>query len=324
MLIGCVAVFIAGIPVTVRADPPEVEGPSLYAGGRVDFGAIQDSEGGRNAGFEDMYVDFTLRPNEYNRVLLTLEGEKTGASTAAHVPVFELTTDAGSYFSLPVGFELTAGLTNLYTGKYEVTGHAYERTLVRSGVDSIPLKVYAESGGVGVTAGTGFGTDAANALSLVFGTERSAYEAFYVSGSEEGKAGFSFSAGELFGGIFGLAFGTAVRPESEGWSFGAGTRVRYLGLEGGLSLNGEKGSVPSKVGLELDRAWKDFGTAASLALFNENGDGLSFYGAGLSLYMVTAGARWRAGYIITENGYSYGSAVALEKGGAYFRAWLDF
>jgi hypothetical protein len=52
-------------------------------------------------------------------------------------PYLYLTTDLGMWFDLPVGLKNTFGYTSVYSRKYEVTGSARERDLIRSNIDPV-------------------------------------------------------------------------------------------------------------------------------------------------------------------------------------------
>jgi len=130
--------------------------------GEFTFGMLTPFDSDYAAiGFSNAYVDFNWWPDEYNTLLMELAASKeysqTGNTGTPTITYFELTTDIGSYFGLPIGLKNTAGVTSLYTNKYEVTGHAWERTKVRSDIDPLAWKIWLDFGVVQVTTAIGFG-----------------------------------------------------------------------------------------------------------------------------------------------------------------------
>jgi len=106
--------------------------------------AAEDTDKGA-IGFSNMYADVSLAVDDYNTVLFELAGSKVFTQsviasidpTAADpadmvtmgaifsVPYFQLETDVGGALGLPIDLTNTAGLTSLWSRKYEVTavGH---------------------------------------------------------------------------------------------------------------------------------------------------------------------------------------------------------
>jgi hypothetical protein len=205
-------------------------------------------------GFSNAYVDFNWWPDEYNTLLMELAGSKEYSTTAGGagnptIAYFELTTDIGSYFGLPIGLKNTAGLTSLYTNKYEVTGHAWERTKIRQAIDPLAWKIWLDIGVVQLTTAIGFGETTNNPAAPWYTgapEEKGQFndfgiyaflpavgpveiEAFYLSQNNKdlkGALGATVKADGILNGMLGVAGGFVydLRKVSEGGGSGS-----YLG-----------------------------------------------------------------------------------------------
>jgi len=151
-------------PEQRNAKLAEVKASPLKVSGEFTFGMATPFDSDyAGIGYANAYVDFTWYPDEYNSLLLELAFSKEYSTNAgiggvgASWPYFELTTDVGKALDLPVGLFNTIGLTSLYTNKYEVTGHAWERTKIRSDIDPVAWKIKVDASMVQITAGIGFG-----------------------------------------------------------------------------------------------------------------------------------------------------------------------
>jgi len=223
--------------------------------GEFTFGMLTPFDSDYAAvGFSNAYVDFNWWPDEYNTLLMELAGSKEYSTSAGGggnptIAYFELTTDLGSYFGLPIGLKNTAGITSLYTNKYEVTGHAWERTKVRQAIDPLAWKIWLDAGIVQLTTAIGFGerTNDPNVPWNTGGPEEKgqfndfgvyAYlpavgpveiEAFYLAQNNKdlkGALGGTVKADGLLNGMLGVAGGFVydLRKISEGGGSGS-----YLG-----------------------------------------------------------------------------------------------
>jgi len=159
-------VFAASMydPEQRNAKLAEVKASPLKVSGEFTFGMLTPFDSDfAGIGYSNAYVDFTWYPDEYNSLLLELAFSKAFstnagiAGTGASWPYFELSTDVGKALDLPVGLVNTIGLTSLYTNKYEVTGHAWERTKIRSAIDPLAWKIKADLGKAQITTAIGFG-----------------------------------------------------------------------------------------------------------------------------------------------------------------------
>jgi len=159
-------VFAASMydPEQRNAKLAEVKASPLKVSGEFTFGMLTPFDSDyAGIGYSNAYVDFTWYPDEYNSLLMELAFSKEYSNNAGIAgpgvswPYFELSTDVGKALDLPVGLVNTIGLTSLYTNKYEVTGHAWERTKIRSAIDPLAWKIKTDLGKAQITAGIGFG-----------------------------------------------------------------------------------------------------------------------------------------------------------------------
>ncbi|MGQ9616732.1 MAG: hypothetical protein ACUVWJ_10090, partial [Spirochaetota bacterium] len=215
--------------------------------------------------------------------------------------------------------------------KYEVSGHAYERTLVRSSVDPVGLVAAFDFGPATLDVGIGFGQGVGgNDLGLLLTVPEvgpASLEVFYMAPNNDdfkGKFGVDVKAADLLDGMLGLAAGFMYDTVNEVYAYGVGASVKYNIVTAGVSFNGNKDNPMNQMGIDVDAALTDqFGATFAMGLsFAEGAD--TFQGADISGYAKAGGATWRVGYIITENGYAYGSNVSAPEGGLYFSAGIDF
>jgi hypothetical protein len=319
----------------------------LKASGEFTFGGMTSFDAATaNQGFANFYVDFTIWPDEYNSILL----EVAGASWATPTPTlayFELTTDVGAYFGLPVGLKNTAGRTSLYTNKYEVTGHAYERDMVRSWIDPLAWKFLVDAGMVQATAAIGFGegAEALNDIGIyVFVPDIAGMaeaELWYLAQDNadyKGKFGLSVKVPEIadmFGFAGGFVFNTVDGAVPE-WAYGVGgvvnLSVSTMMAKIGVSLDGNDVDALDKLAVDADLNAGSVGLVGTIALnFAELPDE-TFYGAEISAYVQAGAAKWAIGYTIANDAfgadprgfYNYTCAVESIDGGLFLNADIDF
>jgi len=239
-------------PEQRNAKLAEVKASPLKASGEFTFGMLTPFDSDfAGIGYSNAYVDFTWYPDEYNSLLLELAFSKEFSNNAVigapgvSWPYFELSTDVGKALDLPVGLINTIGLTSLYSNKYEVSGHAWERTKIRSSIDPLAWKIKTDLGKAQITAGIGFGerTNAVPALPWTTGgvEEKGQFndfgvyafipeigpvqaEAWYLSQNNpdfKGKLGFSVKSNKAFindmltfagGFMYDLVEGSASAP----------------------------------------------------------------------------------------------------------------
>jgi hypothetical protein len=321
----------------------EEEAAVLKASGELTFGTVTPFDAANGAiGFYNFYVDFTLWPDMYNSVLLEVAGSGAnsnwGSSAAAPTPTlpyFEMTTDVGGFLDLPVGLKNTAGRTSLYTNKYEVSGHAYERSKVRSFIDPLAWKFAVDADVVAVTAALGFG-EGAEALNDIgvyafvpAVADMADIEIWYLAQDNadyKGKFGASVKVtdiADMIGVAGGFVFDTVDGAVPE-WAFGVGASAAYMDYTLGVSLNGDDVDTLDQFGIDADAKFGDFGANAALGMsFADGAD--TFQGAEIAAYIVIGNAQWTAGYTIADGtGYAYNPAVAGPDGGLFVNADIDF
>jgi hypothetical protein len=274
LILSAIVVLVAfAVPVfAMEMYDPEQRLAKLYdekaspvkLSGEFTFGMITPFDSDyAGVGFSNAYVDFNWWPDEYNTLLMELAGAKEYSNAALGntpgIAYFELTTDIGSYFGLPIGLKNTAGVTSLYTNKYEVTGHAWERTKVRQAIDPLAWKIWVDVGIVQLTTAIGFGerTNDPTAPWYTGGPEEKgqfndfgvyAYlpavgpveiEAFYLAQDNKdlkGALGGTVKADGILNGMLGVAGGFVydLRKISEGG--GSGSYLGGYGYRTGGSL----------------------------------------------------------------------------------------
>ncbi len=321
--------------------------------GEFTFGAMTPFDAPKGAiGFSNMYTDVSLAVDDYNTVLFELAGSLaftqelatftvdpvTGDVTINQgaffkVPYFQLETDFGSALGLPVGLKNTAGLTSLYSRKYEVTGHAYERTKVRSWIDPLAWKFEVGTDMVTVDFALGFGEgseDLNDIGVLVLAPEvgPASVEAFYLvqdNADYKGNFGIDAKATDLVNGMLSVAAGFKYDTFNETWAYGVGASVVYSPATIGVSLNGDDVDTVDQLGIDVDAMLTDTYGATVAVGMDLDGTADTFQGADISVYAKAGAATWRLGYVITDgNGYYYGPAVGGPDGGIYMNADIDF
>ena len=225
----------------------EEKAAPLKVTGEFTFGFISSFDSDTSSvGFANAYIDLIWYPDEYNSVLMEIALTKEYSQSpligggVATFPYFQLETDIGAYFGLPVGLVNTMGLTSQYTNKYEVTGHAWERDMIRTAIDPLAWKFKVDFGMAQLTTMIGIGetTNADRpwntpesqldpADPLYVEEEKGAYndlgfylfvpavgpaeiEAWYMAKNDpdlKGRVGASAKADGLVGGLLGVAGG---------------------------------------------------------------------------------------------------------------------
>jgi len=326
-------------PEARAAKLAEVKASPLRVSGEFTFGAITPFDAATaNSGFYNMYVDFTLYVDDYNSVLFEVAGNKTFTPGTFTVPYFELTTDVGKALDLPIGLKNTAGLTSLYSRKYEVTGLAYERAATRPFIDPLAWKFAIDAmGKATITAGLGFGQggDLFNDIGVIVEIPAigpASAEAYYLSNNNadfKGILGFDVKATGLLNEMLSVAGGffydmVEVAAENP-WFWGVGASVKYSKLTAGLSANGNNVDAFNVLGIDADYALTDvFGLQAGVGLAFADG-AETFQGADIGAYAKIGAAKWSIGYVIADaTGFAYVPAVAGIDGGLYLNADINF
>jgi hypothetical protein len=340
----------------------DAEAPAAIFHGEFTFGMATPFDASKGAiGFKNSYIDVSIWPFEYNAITVELEqggefwSEASGGAPFWKAPYIYLTTDIGAYFYLPIWLVNNIGVTSLYSRRYEVTGHTYERNLVRSGID--PIAWYAEMD-VGIFTldfGLGFGEgdpddvgpltakDMRDIGMILMVPELGPIdlEAFYLAQDNrdyKGNIGMDAKLQDIVP-LLDFAGGFMYDLVDENFFYGFGAMFTYFGkLNLGFSFNGwdedavyqmgfdaavDFGGYGLEAGLGLSLAGTDYGTFPN-GEDSPGDDTETFQGAEVSVWLAINTATLRAGYIITENSYSYASAVAPPEGGFFITADIDF
>jgi hypothetical protein len=350
----------------------EEEAAVLKASGELTFGTVTSFDAPTDAiGFYNYYVDFTMWPDMYNSILLEVAGSASngnwgggnvGDTPFASLPYFELTTDVGGFLDLPVGLKNTAGRTSLYTNKYEVTGLAYERTLVRTWIDPLAWKFAVDADVVEVTAALGFGEGADLAGDGVFNdigvyahvpavADIADIELWYLAQDNadfKGILGASVKVSDIAdmisvagGFMFNITDAAGLFFDPDGipltgdefyvmeYAYGVGASAAYMDYTVNVSLNGYDENALNQFGVDADAKFGDFGVNAALGMaFGEDiygADVETFQGAEFAGYVVVGNATWKVGYTIADGtGFAFNPAVAGPDGGLFVVADVDF
>ena len=356
--------ILAALVAVVAFAMPLFADDQFEVSGEFSFGMLTAFDSEKDAGaFTNAYIDLFFYPDEYNEVFLELGWTKewdyrkdpTGSDIAA--TYFALRTDVGAFLGLPIGVVNHAGVDSVYTNKYEVSGHAYERTLIRSAIDPVPWIVALDGGSWQAKFAIGWGqTDPSVGEPKGSNNDIGFYvfipavgpaeiEAWYLAQDNpdwKGRLGASAKADGLAGGLFGVA-GGFVYDMNDGssrsggtdklWAYGVGVGLDYMGGALGFSLNGDDTDTLYQMGIDLDYAFGDFGVIAA-AGFNFGEGFESFQGLDVGVYAKVGGAKWQVGYLYRDmTDYSYtwagtspyaGAPAAAPDGGLYFFADIDF
>lgn len=315
--------LVAGFAVTAMAADP------VKFSGEFDYTIMTDFGDNSSEGWGNNYIDVEMGIDDMNTVTLEMWGNAAmgGPIGWGH---FWITSDVGKAFDLPIGLKAKAGNYAIWTRKFEVTGHAWERV----------IRPYARPLGVGAsmdfngkaTLDAGTGLTEAGALLAIPELGPASLEAYFLSSDEMGMQviGANVKATGLlnemlsFAGMFAYDLTDGAVPA---WYWGAGVSVKYNILTVGVSANGVEDFVFDKIGIDVDAKFTDMiGATAALGLAIDDPVVTdTFYGADLSVYITPGASTWRVGYAITDWGYGYGiNANALMNGGLYISAGIDF
>jgi hypothetical protein len=321
------------------------EAPVVIFHGEMTFGMATPFDAEKaDIGFSNYYVDVSIWPFEYNAVTIELKGDEEFPGSATYIgfwqaPYFYLSTDLGAWFDLPVGFMNKIGVLSLYSRKYEVSGHAYERTLVRSAIDPVSWVASIDAGmatvdfalGFGETDPDGIGPDLAENyrdIGFILTVPELGpvdFEAFYLAQDNADYKGNVGADVKLVGMVPMLDFAGGVMYDLvlEVVNYGFGASFVYDMLTLGASFNGNDTDAINDIGVDAVVDLGGYGLEGGLGLSGAEGAD-TFQGAEISAWVSVNASKWRAGYIITDLGYAYASAVAPLEGGFFITADIDF
>ncbi len=321
----------------------EEKAAPLKVTGEFTFGFITSFDSDTSSvGFANAYIDLIWYPDEYNSVLMEIALSKEysqsaiiGGAAGFSIPYFQLESDVGAYFGLPVGVINTMGLTSQYTNKYEVTGHAWERDMIRTAIDPLAWKFMVDFGMAQLTTMIGIG-ETTNAVPArpwtgTLPEEKGAYndlgfylfvpavgpaeiEAWYMAQDDpdlKGRVGASAKADGIVGGLLGVAGGFVYDlrdgTSAEGgtdnyWAWAVGASVDYVGLALGAGIEGNDSATADRVWVDADYAFGgDFGVYATLALSLSDELGAvsaeTYLGSEFGVYAYVGAAKFTVGYL---------------------------
>ncbi len=343
--------ILTAVAVLVAFAVPALASDASWAG-EFTFGGITPFEHSEvNNGYGNLYADVTYSVDDYNDVVFEFGGgfgnasSVAGAGAAAVIsPVNAWTigaaflqTSVGDYLGLAIPLTAKAGFASLYSSKYEVSGHAWERTPVRSNIAGHGFYFNADFGmaivdfGFNMEAG---GTDAAPQIDygvLVTLPEvgPAFAEAFYmINDNHEFKGAFGVDGNASFGPAKAAA-GFKYDTLMETWAFGVGGAYSVSIATLGVSLNGNDVDAINMLGIDVNIAPSDmYGADVAVGLgLAENAE--TFQGLEVSAYLAPGASKWRAGYLVTDQGYAYASqatsfAEPLGGGGLFLACDIDF
>jgi hypothetical protein len=311
--------------------------------GEFDFGGITafDKEDITN-GWANAYADVTLSVDDYNDVVLELTWQNGGSFGVGDA---HLTTDVGMALGLPVGLKASGGYTSIWSEKYEVTGHATERVLVRSYIGTSPMFKFAvEAGPATITAGVGFEQnvgvpvqDYAVYVAVPGVADMVDIEAgYFILNDDDMKGRLMASAkatgiADMIDAAAGFAYDTQAAGGlgAEQWFWGLGVKANVSMFGIGVGVNGQEEAAFQNLTVDVNVEITDeFGVDVGLGLgFGDVLD--TFGGFEPSVYYKAGASTWRLGYLYQAsdiNNYMYcaPAAAPVDGSGLFLTCGLDF
>jgi len=349
--------ILTAVAVLLAFAVPAFASDTSWAG-EFTFGGITPFDHTQvNNGYGNLYADATYTVDDYNDVVFEFGGGFGNASSVAGaggpaavispvnawtVGAAFLKTAVGDYMGLPIPLTSKAGWASLYSTKFEVSGHAYERTPIRSNIAGSGFYFNMDFGmamvdfGFNMDAG---GTDAApmidyGVLITLPEVGPAFVEAFYmIADNHEFKGKFGVDGNAAFGPAKAAA-GFVYDTLMETWAFGIGGAYSVSIASLGVSLNGNDVDILNQIGIDANIAPSDmYGVDVGVGLCMAEGAD-SFQGIDVSAYVAPGASKWAVGYLYTENGYAYAApsntyaevdaAGSPLGGGLYFKCDIDF
>jgi len=315
--------------------------------GEFTFGGITSFQAGEtNNGYGNLYTDATWSVDDYTSVVFEFAGGFGNVVTdptptfgnAWTVGAAYLETDLGAALGTGFGLTMKGGYSSLYSTKYEVSGHGYERSDVREGIEGVG-GFYATFDFDMATLGVGFTMDPKPGAAAVadYGVLLTLpevgpawVEAFYmIQDNEDFKGVFGAAVKATDLGPASVAAGFQYDTAAETWAYGVGASAAVDIATVGVSLNGNDTDPLNQVGIDLNVAPADnYGADVGIGLSMADGAD-TFQGADISGYYKAGASKWVVGYLITKQGYKYAApatsaAEAAGGGGLYIKCDVDF
>jgi len=299
--------------------------------------------------FGDNYLDFTMEVDDYNTVLFELNFDD--AFPFPFLDAWYVKTDLGSYFDLPVGLTNAIGYWSVTPSKFEASGHAFERTLIRYGSGGTTgLFPSLDFGQATLDVALGFmnvgGVGESNNYALLLTVPElgpAMVEVFYVVNEGAiGDGNFGIDANATFDMITVAAgFRYDLRDQAdrltnteytESWAFGVGAKFMSAPFVVDAGLNGVGGDVDdrtlnhlgARVGVDMDG---EYGADVGIGYSFSDLDPESFGGVDISGWIKPGATTWRVGYLVKEAASwygGYGVQGSLAEGGFYVNAGVAF
>jgi len=325
--------LVAGLTVVASASDVSFSG-EFTGGGITSF-----TEGEAAYGYGNLYTDAEWSVDDYNTVLFEFGGSVSGGGQSWTVGAAYLESDLGAVLDLGVGLTVKTGYSSLYSSKYEVSGNAYERTLVRKGIgpDGGTYLSF-DFGSATLDLGFGWGVSDYGAVLSVPEVGPATVEAFYIVSNNadfKGTFGADVNVAEL--GPASVAAGFAYNTVDEKYAYGFGVSASFGIASVGAGLNGNKDNPLNQVGIDLNLAPADnYGIDVGIGLSFADDDPTTtadeseaFQGADVAAYYKVGASTWYVGYLVTEQGYSYDApttsgAATAGGGGFYIKGDIDF
>jgi hypothetical protein len=306
----------------------------------------------------DNYLDFTMEVDDYNTVLFEFNID------AWDFDAWYVKTDLGAYFDLPFGLTNAIGWWSVTPSKFEASGHAFERTLIRYGSGGTSgIFPSFDFGQAKLDVALGFMSDYDVGPPETYTGEYNNY-AFLLTIPEVGPAMvevfYTVQIGGIGDGVFGIdananfdmitvaagfkydlrdapdraAFAGAElnNKYGEAWAFGVGAKFKSAPFVVDAGINGAGGDVDdrtlnqlgARVGVDMDG---EYGADVGIGYSFSDADAESFGGIDVSGWIKPGATTWRVGYLVKEatSWYGgYGCDGSLFEGGLYVRGSLKF
>ncbi len=321
-------------------------------GGEFDFGGITAFDKlDVDAYYANLYLDGSFAVDDYNTVLLEFKSDVVdGVGGNWKVNAANLESDIGEAAGLPVGLKIRGGLSGVYSNKYEVTGHGFERVLFTppgekarpniegSGIFGI-VDAEIATIDVGVTFETG--PDAQDYALMVtipeFGPV-AAQVGYYVAGADDfmGVLGLNVKAlgiAEKIDVAGGFAYDLAAAGAPK-WYLGAGVKANVSMFGIGVGIKGMEEAPVDVLTVDVNVGVTDeFGIDVGVGLGLDDDKDI-FGGLEPSIYYKVGASTWRLGYLLASSfgtaagewSYSYlaPTSAPIDGSGLFLACGIDF
>jgi hypothetical protein len=301
-------------------------------GGGILFSFITDFGGTSAWNYWWAWNDVTVTPDDYNTVYAAFAGN---AVTSWNVDQFNLKTDLGMLLGLPIGLTNTIGTQYVVPREFQASATGNEMTYEVWTTYQIyqynGIKLGLDLGAATIDISTSIGQDfnsveADNqAVISVFANVPEAgpadIELYYIiAGDPDFKGQLGVNAKLDFDPLTAAAgfWMDVAKASGYEWIYGVGAKFAVSDmLNVSAGVDGNDIDILNTVGICADASLTDvFGATVAAGLsFAEGTD--SFQGVDVSAYATAGDATWRLGYIVTSNGYAWGTTAALLDGGLY-------